>query len=85
MIRYGERRVEPRRTISDRVLLTPRQEEIATMYEHALALWRALEADSDSLRPDDQARYAYLRGMTDYRLGFRADSRHWRQLHCRPR
>ena len=46
-------------------------------YEHALALWRALEPDSDSLRPDDQARYAYLRGMTDYRLGFRADSRHW--------
>src|SRR6188768_2443895 len=46
-------------------------------YEHALALFRVLEADSDSLRPDDQARYAYLRGMTDYRLGFRADSRHW--------
>ena len=49
----------------------------ANQYEHALALWRVLEADSDSLRPDDRARYAYLRGMTDYRLGFRADSRHW--------
>ncbi|HEY0462743.1 MAG TPA: hypothetical protein VGC79_00980 [Polyangiaceae bacterium] len=46
-------------------------------YEHALALWRVLEADSDSLSPNDRARYAYLRGMTDYRLGFRADSRHW--------
>jgi hypothetical protein len=46
-------------------------------YEQALALWRDLEGDSDSLRPDDRVRYAYLRGMTDYRLGFRADSRHW--------
>ncbi|MEI9952312.1 MAG: hypothetical protein WDO74_25840 [Pseudomonadota bacterium] len=46
-------------------------------YEHALALWRILEEDTDSLSPTDQARYAYLRGMTDYRLGFRADSRHW--------
>jgi len=46
-------------------------------YEHALALWRILEDDSDSLSVNDQARYAYLRGMTDYRLGFRADSRHW--------
>ena len=46
-------------------------------YEHALALWRGLEDDTDSLSWNDQARYAYLRGMTDYRLGFRADSRHW--------
>ena len=46
-------------------------------YERALALWRGLEDDSDSLSVNDQARYAYLRGMTDYRLGFRADSRHW--------
>jgi len=46
-------------------------------YEHALALWRILEDDVDSLSPSDRARYAYLRGMTDYRLGFRADSRHW--------
>lgn len=46
-------------------------------YEHALALWRSLEDDTDSLRPSDRARYAYLRGMTDYRLGFRTDSRHW--------
>ena len=46
-------------------------------YENALALWRVLESDTDSLSLNDQARYAYLRGMTDYRLGFRADSRHW--------
>lgn len=46
-------------------------------YEHALALWRGLEPDMDSLEPMDQARYAYLRGMTDYRLEFRPDARHW--------
>jgi len=46
-------------------------------YEHALAIWRLLEDDMDSLSPKDQARYAYLRGMTDYRLGFRPYARHW--------
>ncbi len=46
-------------------------------YENALAIWRLLDDDSDSLSPSDQARYAYFRGMTDYRLGFRADARHW--------
>ena len=49
-------------------------------YENALAIWRGLEQDSDSLSVNDQARYAYLRGMTDYRLSFRADSRHWLAL-----
>jgi hypothetical protein len=46
-------------------------------YERALAVWRVLETDTDSLSFNEQSRYAYLRGMTDYRLGFRADSRHW--------
>ncbi|HMJ14479.1 MAG TPA: hypothetical protein VK524_23850 [Polyangiaceae bacterium] len=46
-------------------------------YERALAVWRVLESDRDSLSANDQSRYAYLRGMTDYRLGFRADARHW--------
>ncbi len=46
-------------------------------YERALAIWRVLENDMDSLSLNDQARYAYLRGMTDYRLRFRADARHW--------
>ena len=46
-------------------------------YEKALAIWRVLETDTDSLSFNEQSRYAYLRGMTDYRLGFRADSRHW--------
>ena len=46
MIRYGERRVEPRRVISQRVTVTPRQEEVATMYEHALALYRRADFDA---------------------------------------
>ena len=46
-------------------------------YERALAIWRDVELDMDSLSENDQARYAYLRGMTDYRLGFRPDARHW--------
>jgi hypothetical protein len=46
-------------------------------YEHALAIWRVLEEDMDSLSHNDQARYAYLRGMTDFRLKFRPDARYW--------
>jgi len=37
-------------------------------YEKALALLRVLEYDTDSFSPGEQAQYAYLRGMTDYRL-----------------
>jgi hypothetical protein len=61
-------------------------------YESALALFRVLEPDMDSLTVGDQARYAYLRGMTDYRLSsatakgtevsdprqsYRDNARHW--------
>jgi hypothetical protein len=46
-------------------------------YDRALAIWRMLETDVDSLDVNDQARYAYLRGMTDYRLGYRPYARHW--------
>lgn len=37
-------------------------------YAQALALFRSLERDTDSLSAHEQARYAYFRGMTDYRL-----------------
>lgn len=37
-------------------------------FAHALALFRALERDTDSLSAHEQSRYAYFRGMTDYRL-----------------
>jgi hypothetical protein len=46
-------------------------------YERALAVFRTLEDDMDSLSLNERARYAYLRGMTGYRLGFRPDARHW--------
>jgi hypothetical protein len=58
-------------------------------FERSLAIWRYLEEDFDSLSYNDQARYAYLRGMTDYRLAggkggqdaaYRAHARHWLAL-----
>jgi len=49
-------------------------------FERALSLWRDLERHQSSFTPSDFARYAYLRGMTDYRLGFHADARHWLSL-----
>ncbi|HKO93023.1 MAG TPA: hypothetical protein VJU61_17830, partial [Polyangiaceae bacterium] len=49
-------------------------------YERALAVWRTLERSEASLSRSDFARYAYLRGMTDYRLGLRPDARHWLAL-----
>lgn len=46
-------------------------------YESALAVWRSLDSNSAALGRYEQTQYAYLRGMTDYRLGFRAEARHW--------
>lgn len=61
-------------------------------YEQALALFRVLEPDMDSYSAAEKAQYAYLRGMTDYRLAelapqgsgisdprkaFRDNARHW--------
>ncbi len=46
-------------------------------YERALATFRTLEPDQRHLQTSDQARYAYLLGMTDYRIGYKANARHW--------
>jgi hypothetical protein len=56
-----------------------RAEEHFTHDEHekSLATLRALEPDWTALDVRDRARYCYLRGMTDYRIGFKADARHW--------
>ena len=56
-----------------------RSEEHFTHDDHeaSLAGLRMLEADWTHLGARDQARYCYLRGMTDYRIGFKADARHW--------
>ncbi len=49
----------------------------ANEHERTLALLRDLEPDLARLSPQEQARYAYLRGMSDYRIGHKADARHW--------
>jgi hypothetical protein len=46
-------------------------------HETALAIHRMLEHDTHHLAPAERTRYAYLRGMTDYRIGYKADARHW--------
>jgi hypothetical protein len=46
-------------------------------HERALATLRVLEPDLKRLTREERARYAYLRGMTDYRIGYRRDGRHW--------
>jgi hypothetical protein len=46
-------------------------------HEQALAIFRGLENDQSHFDPAERARYAYLRGMTDFRIGYRADARHW--------
>jgi hypothetical protein len=46
-------------------------------HERALAILRVLEDDVPRLSTSDRAQYAYLRGMIDYRIGYRADARHW--------
>lgn len=46
-------------------------------YEAALAVWRNLEPDQRSLSHPEVVRYCYLRGMTDYRLGYKTDARYW--------
>src|SRR5689334_1676372 len=40
----------------------------ANEYEKGLALFRVLEPDLDSFSDAEKTQYAYLRGMTDYRL-----------------
>jgi hypothetical protein len=45
--------------------------------ERALAIFRILEPDTSRLSESDRAHYAYLRGMTDYRMGYKSEARHW--------
>jgi hypothetical protein len=49
-------------------------------HERTLGLLRGLETDENRLSRPEQARYAYLRGMTDFRVGHHADARHWLAL-----
>ncbi len=49
-------------------------------HDRALAILRSMQNDVERLPVPERARYAYLRGMTDYRIGYRADARHWLAL-----
>lgn len=46
-------------------------------YEDALTWLSDLEDDIGAMDPETGARYYYLRGMTEYRLGHRADALHY--------
>jgi len=46
-------------------------------HERALAILRGLELDTGHLSTAERAKYAYIRGMTDFRIGYRLEARHW--------
>ncbi len=48
-----------------------------TEYERALSVWRHLDREQRALGPSERVRFYYLRGMTDYRLGYRSHARYW--------
>jgi adenylate cyclase len=52
LLQYGERREEDRRLASSQLLVRPEQEEIATMYEHALTLYRQGDFEAADLAFD---------------------------------
>jgi hypothetical protein len=49
-------------------------------HDRALAIFRTLEQDAQRMPVAARAQYAYLRGMTDYRIGYQAEARHWLAL-----
>ena len=49
-------------------------------HERTLAILRTLEPDIRRLSDSDRAKYCYLRGLTDYRIGYRLEARHWLSL-----
>lgn len=49
----------------------------AARYEDTLVWLRDLERDAPSMDVEMRARYFYLRGMTEYRLGHRSDALHY--------
>ncbi len=48
--------------------------------DRTLAILRDLEPDVGRLGFEEQASYAYLRGMADYQIGLQRDARHWLSL-----
>jgi adenylate cyclase len=78
MARFGERREAERRIGSDRLVVQPRQEEIATMYEHALSIYRSGDLASAevafdhvlSLSPNDGPSQVMKSRISKYRLEY---------------
>ena len=44
-------------------------------HERALAIFRSMQNDVEDLSMPERALYGYLRGMTDFRIGYRAEAR----------
>jgi class 3 adenylate cyclase len=85
MLWRGERRREERRLGSERLLVQPDQEEIATMYEHALALYRKGDfASADmafdhvlSLKPGDGPSWLMKSRIAKYRAEYSSEGTHF--------
>jgi hypothetical protein len=78
MARFGERRHADRRIAPDRLVVKPEQEEIATMYEHALSIYRSGDLASAevafnnvlSVRPNDGPSRMMKSRISKYRLEY---------------
>lgn len=49
-------------------------------HDRALVILQDLEPDFVRLTAPEQAQYAFVRGMSDYRIGYQSDARHWLSL-----
>lgn len=52
----------------------------ANEHDSALAMLRVIEPNEAYLSTAERTRYLYLRGMTDFRLGYRGEARHYLAL-----
>jgi adenylate cyclase len=83
--RFGERRLEERRMGSPRILLKPEHEEIATIYEHALSLYRSADFDAAdrafdhvlSLNPSDGPSRLMKSRISKYRMEYAGATTHF--------
>ncbi len=85
MMQHGERRQGPRRLGSDRIVVTPEHIEIASMYEHALALYRKGDFDAAemgfdhvlTLNPGDGPSRLMKSRIAKYRTEYAGDEAHF--------
>jgi adenylate cyclase len=85
LLRQGERRLEERRLGSERIIVKPEQIEIASMYEHALALYRKGDFDAAemgfdhvlTLKPGDGPSRLMKSRIAKYRTEYAGDESHF--------